>query len=135
MAPQKAIVISTHILEEVEAVCTRAMVICNGSIAANGSPADLKTKSRTYGAIELTLSSMPGDLISKLQQLPSAAKVETRDHSVTIYPRDPKQLFPDVMGLVKANSAWPLTGLKALDGRLDDVFRNLTQAREPAATR
>jgi ABC-2 type transport system ATP-binding protein len=44
MAADKAIVISTHILEEVEAICTRAMIIANGRIVANGTPAELKSR-------------------------------------------------------------------------------------------
>lgn len=135
MAARKAIVISTHILEEVEAVCTRAIIICNGTITANGSPDELKTRSRTYGAIELTLTSLPDDLVPKLKQLASATNVKTTDHRVIIYPRDPKQLFPDVMGLVQANSTWPLTGIQTMAGRLDDVFRELTQTSSPTATR
>ena len=47
MAPQKAIVISTHILEEVEAVCTRAIIISNGRIVANSTPDELKSRSKT----------------------------------------------------------------------------------------
>jgi ABC-2 type transport system ATP-binding protein len=42
MAPQKAIVISTHILEEVDAVCTRAIVIARGVIVADGTPKELE---------------------------------------------------------------------------------------------
>ena len=42
MASEKAIIISTHILEEVEAICTRALIIANGTIVANGSPAEIK---------------------------------------------------------------------------------------------
>ncbi|MBQ6247510.1 MAG: ABC transporter ATP-binding protein [Kiritimatiellae bacterium] len=42
MAAEKAIVISTHILEEVDAVCTRAIVIADGEIRADGTPAELK---------------------------------------------------------------------------------------------
>ena len=45
MAAEKAIIISTHILEEVEAVCTRAIIISNGSIVANGTPDTLKAQS------------------------------------------------------------------------------------------
>lgn len=45
MAKEKAIVVSTHILEEVDAVCTRAIIIANGAIVANGSPEELKAKS------------------------------------------------------------------------------------------
>jgi ABC-2 type transport system ATP-binding protein len=44
MAPNKAIVISTHILEEVDAVCTRAIVIANGRIVADATPAELEKK-------------------------------------------------------------------------------------------
>ena len=44
MAPEKAIIISTHILEEVDAVCTRAIVIAAGRIVADGSPAELQAR-------------------------------------------------------------------------------------------
>jgi len=47
MAAEKAIVISTHILEEVDAVCTRAIIISSGKIVANGTPTELKAKSST----------------------------------------------------------------------------------------
>ena len=42
MSAEKAIVISTHILEEVDAVCTRALIIADGEIKADGTPARLK---------------------------------------------------------------------------------------------
>jgi len=44
MAPEKAIVISTHILEEVDAVCSRAIIIANGRIVADGTPAELEKR-------------------------------------------------------------------------------------------
>ena len=44
MSAEKAIVISTHILEEVDAVCTRAIVIADGELKADGTPAELKAK-------------------------------------------------------------------------------------------
>lgn len=47
MSGKKVIVISTHILEEVEAVCSRAIIISNGMIVANDSPEELKAKSDT----------------------------------------------------------------------------------------
>jgi ABC-2 type transport system ATP-binding protein len=47
MASQKAIIVSTHILEEVDAVCTRAIIISSGMIVANGTPADLRARSNT----------------------------------------------------------------------------------------
>ena len=47
MASQKAIIVSTHILEEVDAVCTRAIIISSGIIVANGTPAELRSRSGT----------------------------------------------------------------------------------------
>ncbi|NLC82186.1 MAG: ABC transporter ATP-binding protein [Lentisphaerae bacterium] len=44
MAADKAIIISTHILEEVDAVCTRAVVISGGQVVANGTPAELRAQ-------------------------------------------------------------------------------------------
>lgn len=136
MSTRKAIIISTHILEEVEAVCTRAMIICAGAIVANGSPAELKTRSQTCGAIELTLASPSPDLMGKLKQIPGMARVEAQDLRITIYPRAAQRLFPEVMALLRANPNWPITGMKSLDGRLDDVFRALTtRAPECASAR
>jgi ABC-2 type transport system ATP-binding protein len=64
MAPRKVIIISTHILEEVEAVCSRAIIIANGRIVANGTPAELKTRTDSHGTLEdvfraLTLGDEP----------------------------------------------------------------------------
>jgi ABC-2 type transport system ATP-binding protein len=47
MAAEKVIIVSTHILEEVDAVCSRAIIISNGTIVANGTPSELKAKSST----------------------------------------------------------------------------------------
>jgi ABC-2 type transport system ATP-binding protein len=139
MAARKAIVISTHILEEVEAVCTRVIIIRDGSIVANASPAELKAKSRAHGAVELTVKSAPGDLVAKLERLASAVRVEVQMPCVTVYPRPSAdgaaiatgaaQLAQDILALVKANPGWELAAMKTLEGRLDDVFRELTESK------
>ena len=51
MGEKKAIIFSTHILEEVEAVCSRAIIIDRGQIVANGTPQELKAKSEMAGAV------------------------------------------------------------------------------------
>ncbi|MBI2438175.1 MAG: ATP-binding cassette domain-containing protein [Lentisphaerae bacterium] len=134
MAARKAIVISTHILEEVEAICTRAIIIRNGGIVANGSPAELKARSRSHGAVELTVHSAPSDLVSKLQSLSSVKHVEAQLPRVVVYPRasgnGPPRLAQDILGLLKANPGWEVTALKTLEGRLDDVFRELTESKQ-----
>jgi ABC-2 type transport system ATP-binding protein len=129
MSVRKTIVISTHILEEVEAVCTRAIIICNGAIIANGTPAELKARSRMHGAVEVTFQTLSQDIPAKFRSLTNATGIAINGNKITLQPKDTASLFPEVMTLTKANPAWPLTGLRVLEGKLDDVFRNLTEGR------
>ena len=75
MGEKKAIVFSTHILEEVEAVCSRAIIIDRGRIVANGTPRELKLKSETAGAVSLRVLGTAGEVVKqRLSQLPNARK-------------------------------------------------------------
>src|SRR5438105_6057956 len=70
MGENKAIVFSTHILEEVDAACTRAIIIDRGKIVANGTPAQLRQKSEWAGAVTLRVSGINGVALNqKLTQL------------------------------------------------------------------
>tara|TARA_R110002072_G_scaffold136124_1_gene278036 strand:+ start:8749 stop:9498 length:750 start_codon:yes stop_codon:yes gene_type:complete len=60
LAKDKIVIVSTHILEEVSAVCTRAIIIANGRIVADGTPADLEAQAPDTSATEL--QSAPGRL-------------------------------------------------------------------------
>src|ERR1700749_3552820 len=78
MAPEKAIVISTHILEEVDAVCTRAIIIAAGRIVADDSPAKLAVKSRYYNAVSVQFDSAEQlqEARAAIATLPAVAEVE-----------------------------------------------------------
>ena len=77
MGENKAIVFSTHILEEVEAVCSRVIIIDRGRIVANGTPAELKARSATAGAVHLRARGMPaGQLLERLPAIPGAFRAE-----------------------------------------------------------
>ena len=74
MATEKAIIFSTHILDEVDAVCTRAIIIADGRIVADDTPAGLRSRSPLAGAVTLTLDQpVPWDqvldLVLKMNQL------------------------------------------------------------------
>ncbi|MEM6279727.1 MAG: ABC transporter ATP-binding protein [Verrucomicrobiota bacterium] len=60
MGKEKAILFSTHILEEVEASCTRAIIIDRGEVIADGTPDELKGKSKNAGSTLLTVSGLAG---------------------------------------------------------------------------
>jgi len=142
MAPEKAIVISTHLLEEVEAVCTRAVIIDRGRIVADGTPAQLLARSRHHNAVTVTLPPAQAPLaVSRLKTLPQIADVEETMAdgvaSVTAYPKDGALLIEDVSAMA-ARENWEVKELYAEAGRLDEVFRSITthdaiRARESRA--
>src|SRR5438046_3100004 len=75
MGEKKAIIFSTHILEEVEAACSRAIIIDRGQIVANGTPAELKAKSEMAGAVSVHVLGVTSDIVKlKLGQIANARK-------------------------------------------------------------
>src|SRR6476659_1386175 len=75
MGEKKAIIFSTHILEEVEAVCSRAIIIDRGQIVANGTPEQLKQRSEHAGAVTVRLLDGSSSVVTqKLNQLPNVSR-------------------------------------------------------------
>jgi ABC-2 type transport system ATP-binding protein len=135
MAPGKTIVISTHILEEVNAVCTRAIIVARGRLLVDDSPAALEARSRYHNAVTLTLAE-PADLPrieSALRAAPGVAEVEIDRHDgrLTALPR-PGQLPLAAISELAAREHWNLHELRLEAGRLDEVFRSVTSAAEDA---
>jgi ABC-2 type transport system ATP-binding protein len=129
MAPGKTIVISTHILEEVHAVCTRAIIIAHGRILADDTPAALEARSARHNAVTLKLAG--GDAVAAreaLAGLPGVAGVEDADHgTLTVLPAGGAQLLTAVGRLV-LERGWRVESLGVERGQLDDVFRAITLA-------
>src|SRR6202789_4292019 len=131
MAPQKAIIVSTHLLEEVEAICTRAVIIDRGRVVADGTPADLLARSRHHNAVTLTLPAAQAQgAAAKLKALASVASVEQGPPAqgaveLTAFPKSGALLIEDVSRLAGAEK-WDVKELYAEPGRLDDVFRAIT---------
>jgi ABC-2 type transport system ATP-binding protein len=131
MAAEKAIIISTHLLEEVDAVCTRAVIIDRGRIVADGTPATLLARSRHHNAVTLSvpIAQLPAAK-AKLEQQPYAAKVEEGPRyngvaTLTVFPRGQELIIDNVSALAAAEK-WDVKELYAEAGRLDDVFRAVT---------
>jgi ABC-2 type transport system ATP-binding protein len=131
MAPEKAIIISTHILEEVDAVCSRALIIDRGRIVADGTPASLAARSRYHNAVTLTVApAEAAGVRSGLSALTGLDKIEERaqgadEVALTLFPRGGGLLIEEVSAMALAKG-WPLKGLYAEPGRLDEVFERLT---------
>jgi ABC-2 type transport system ATP-binding protein len=129
MARDKIIVISTHILEEVDAVCTRAIIIARGRIVADDSPQGLATRSRYHNAVSLKLE-RPEQLAAAraaIAALPTVAEVEVseREASLTALPRAGASILASLNELA-ARQGLKLKELHLESGRLDEVFRTIT---------
>ena len=128
MAPGKTIIISTHILEEVHAVCSRAIIIAGGRILADESPAALEALSPRHNAVSLRLAT-PGAAAAAreaLAALPGVAGIEDgADGALVILPQPGAQLLPEVSRAV-IEQGWRVASLGLERGQLDDVFRRIT---------
>jgi ABC-2 type transport system ATP-binding protein len=127
--PEKAIIISTHILEEVDAVCTRAIVIAEGRILADGTPGTLAARSRHHNAVRLALAEDGINAGTALMRLPGVRAVEVIEDgegsALMVFPRDGHSIIAEITDLVRT-AGWPVAALRVERGRLDDVFRAIT---------
>ncbi len=141
MGKDKVIILSTHILEEVDAVCSRAIIIANGELKADGTPDELHQ--HTWGgmalrvsvratapapdtALEASLSSIPG--VQRIEAVPADAK----QYSYRLWTRDGADLR-ETVGAHIQNSAWSLVELSREASGLDEVFREITTNEKAAS--
>jgi ABC-2 type transport system ATP-binding protein len=129
MSQGKIIIISTHLLEEVDAVCTRAIIIARGRIVADDTPQGLAARSRYHNAVSLQLDSTQDLLAARdaIAALPLVESVEMseRDARITALPRAGAQILPSLSELA-ARRGLNLKELHLESGRLDEVFRTIT---------
>ena len=125
MSSEKIIVISTHMLEEVNAVCNRAMIISDGRLLVDDTPEGLIARSRYHNAVTLVVNE-PERVASILSEMPQARKVELKEGELTVFPAGDDGLFEVISDAVKEHS-WSVSELRLEAGRLDEVFRQVTQ--------
>src|SRR6516165_6275313 len=139
MGEKKAIIFSTHILEEVDAVCSRAIIIDRGKIVANGTPYELRQKSDWAGTVLLRVSGINGTALNqKLAQIAVVKRTTIlREDSTSVTVR----VFPKTTtngalasSIADAAQGWRIEELHTEEGRLDEVFRSITMPDTAAAT-
>jgi ABC-2 type transport system ATP-binding protein len=131
LGKDKLVIVSTHILEEVHEVCTRAIIIANGRIVADETPTALEARSRYHHAVSLRFEK-PEELAAARREialLPEVAAVESdmRELRLTAVPKRGANTLSAVSAVIVKNS-WDVPELHLESGRLDEVFRSLTQA-------
>ena len=131
LAKDKIVIISTHILEEVTAVCTRAIIIARGQVVADCEPQALEQQSKYHNAMTLVFEESVAaqdyqNLFAELEPVASVVALEG-DNQLTLFPRQKDQsMLLDVSQLVRDRKL-PVTGISQEKGRLDEVFRAVTQ--------
>jgi ABC-2 type transport system ATP-binding protein len=129
MGSEKAIIFSTHILEEVEAACSRAIIIDQGKIVANGTPDELKAQSPFAGNVIVTVGNVSkAQLMSQIENLKGVEKfwiVAEKPEQVTFQLVPRGNILPELLEAGTRN-AWKIEHLDVEEGRLDDVFRSIT---------
>jgi ABC-2 type transport system ATP-binding protein len=132
MSADKLIVISTHILEEVEAVCSRAIIIAAGKILADDTPRQLAAQSRYHNAVRITAESAESlaAIEAAVASLGSVKSTETNREqlSVTAIAKTGSksaEVLQQVSQLVTGKN-WNVIGIELESGKLDEVFRQIT---------
>ncbi len=126
MAPDKIIVVSTHILEEVDALCSRAMIIARGRLLADDTPAGLLGALVTHNAVSLVTRVSWRHAASALGELPEAAGSGSPAWpGLTVFPSAQGNLFEAVTAVVR-EEGWQVDQIQLEPGRLDEVFRTVT---------
>jgi len=131
MAPDKATIISTHVLEEVDAVCTRAIIIAEGRIVADGTPAELQERSRYQGAVRLTVETPDTRGAEQaLNGLPGVENVEILGKSdgaahFFVFPKRGESILSGIVKLANEKK-WKIEEMSEETGHLDEVFREIT---------
>jgi ABC-2 type transport system ATP-binding protein len=130
LGKDKLVIVSTHILEEVHEVCTRAIIIADGRIVADETPSALEARSRYHHAVSLRFDK-PEQLEAARREialLPEVAAVESdaRGLRLTAVPKPGANTLSAVSAIIVKNN-WDVPELHLESGRLDEVFRSLTQ--------
>ena len=131
MGSNKTIILSTHILEEVEAICQRVVIIAHGNIVADATPSELRQQSKFHNAVTMKISP---DQIEKARSLLSGiggvGNVEllgVDNDTLRIYPKKGEAIAMRISELSRKENLG-VQQLQVEQGRLDEVFRNVTKS-------
>ena len=127
MAKDKAIIISTHILEEVSAICSRAVIISRGKIVASGTPDEILLKNGSNNSVFIKLKKDPADsILSEILEIRNVDKVKMESHnSLIVFSRNGTDILADVSNTLYKYKR-QIEEMYVRRGSLEDAFRELT---------
>ena len=132
LSRDKIVIVSTHILEEVTAVCNRVIVLSAGRIVADTTPDELLQRSEYHGVVVLSLSDtgQRQEIVEELTDLAGVKRLSESENLVSVVPIDSQDdLYERVYRLARDRN-WSVNSIYLEKGRLDDVFRQLTDGAD-----
>lgn len=131
LGKDKTIIISTHILEEVDAVCNKVAVIANGRLAFHGTPAEMREQSGFYNSLLLTFdSSQVNDkILAQLSTLANVTRICQEDKNYRLYLTKEASVSALLHHLEQLDLP-EICSIITDRGHLDDVFHHLTMNTE-----
>lgn len=131
ISKDKIIILSTHILEEMEAVCSRAIIINEGRIVADALPSELIQQSEVHNSIRFERSEpLTEGETEKIKSFESVIKLEQVENdqgqnAYRVYPAEQKNILSEFASFLSQNQI-AVEDLQLEKGRLDEVFRKIT---------
>ncbi|OQX82023.1 MAG: gliding motility-associated ABC transporter ATP-binding subunit GldA [Bacteroidetes bacterium 4484_276] len=126
---EKTVILSSHILAEVEATCDRIMIINNGKIVADGSSEELRKHAQGKEILRVGIEGAePDDAYEKIMGLDTVELVDFIDKDENIFELQSKKDMSSrkaIFNLCVKNS-WYLTEMRPIETKLEDIFRELT---------
>lgn len=135
MGDTKAIIVSTHVLEEVDAVCDRAIIIDRGRVVSDGTPMQLHARSPDFNAVSLKVAVPDTDrAVRLLKAVPKVADVEIVERSegltrLLVRPHG-GEFIAEAVGATMQGANIVTTDMFSVIGTLDEVFRSVTVNRQ-----
>jgi ABC-2 type transport system ATP-binding protein len=122
----KTVILSSHVLSEVQATCSRVLIINKGRIVADGTPDDLVNAEKGKTTINIEVEKITADLVAKLKTLSGVKEVKTEGNKIIVEASTETDIRKDVAKLIVGEGAGLLEFVhKQVD--LEDVFINLTK--------
>ncbi len=127
---EKTVILSTHILPEVEATCDRILIINNGKIVADGTPESLRKKSEGQEVVKVQIleAENKDEIIMTLQQIDSIQMVDpllNEEFSFIVTSKEGEHVRKEIFKMCVEKN-WILNQLTPIETSLEDIFRNLT---------
>ena len=126
---EKTVILSSHILAEVEATCDRILIISKGKIVADGTAEELRKRAHGKEMLKIMIEDgEPNAVFSALKALDTVELVDFikhEDHTFEIQSKDGTSSRRAIFNLC-VSKKWILTGMTSIETKLEDIFRELT---------